>query len=234
MTQLKKQDLINILVEEYGWEKEDLKFDAKGNPYTNARLKALIKAEELDAQKLEDEELIEEESAYEDSHKIPVVCGSSGTVIYRSETTNKFWKFTHFGQKDKIPYGELVAMFNKYPSYFYNGWIIIKDRTVAEEFRLTGLYKNIEQLVSHETFDKVFQYPIEELEEVIKNMPDGMINTFVNRAQELYSANRLDSLHVKRLIESKFGFSLDDNAPISDIALETDTGVQNIIYVDHN
>lgn len=234
MTQLKKQDLINILVEEYGYEKEDLKFDAKGNPYTNAKLKQLIKTEEADAQKLEDEELDELESSYDDAHKVPVISGSSGTVVYRSETSNKFWKFTQFGQKDKIPYGELVTMFNKYPRYFFDGWIIIKDKTIVEEFKLTELYKNIERLVSHETIDEVFKYPIDELEQIINNLPDGMINTFVNRAQELYSARRLDSLYVKNLIEEKFGFSLDDNAPISDIALSTDTGVQNIIYVDHN
>lgn len=234
MTQLKKQDLINILVEEYGYEKEDLKFDANGNPYTNAKLKQLIKAEEKDAERLEDEDLLEEEASHADTDKIPVMSGSTGTIVYRSETSNKFWKFTQFGQKDKIPYGELVAMMNKYPRYFLEGWIIIRDRAVVDEFKLTELYKNIEGIVSPETFDEVFKYPVEDLEKIINNLPDGMINTFVNRAQQLYSARRLDSLHVKNLIEEKFKFSLDDNAPISDIALETDTGVQNIIYVDHN
>ncbi|UUV45927.1 hypothetical protein [Bacillus phage vB_BanS-Thrax1] len=234
MTQLKKQDLINILVEEYGYEKEDLKFDAKGNPYTNAKLKALIKAEELDAQKLEDEDLYEEEAVYDDNHKVNVMSGSTGTVLYRSEISNKSWKFRQFGQKDKIPYGELVTMMNRFPRYFYDGWIIIRDKAVVEEFGLTELYKNIDTILTPEKLDEVFKYPVDELEEIINNLPSGMIETFVNRAQQLYSANRLDSLHVKRLIETKFGFSLDDNAPISDVALETDTGVQNIIYVDHN
>ena len=46
---IKKTELIKTLVEEYGYEKEDLKFDADGKPYTNAKLQAMIHAEIADA-----------------------------------------------------------------------------------------------------------------------------------------------------------------------------------------
>jgi hypothetical protein len=228
---LKKSDLINILVEEYGYEKEDLKFDADGKPYTNAKLQALIDAEIADAQEREQDKyrITSKVSAIKDDEKIAVMSGSMGTVVYRSEVNGRKWMFTKFGQIDYMPYSELIAIQNRFSGYFTDGAIVVLDKRVQDEFGLTNMYQNI---LTPENIEGVFNKSANELEVLIDNLPDGMKNTFVNKAQELYESDKIDNHHVIRMIEKKFGFSLDDNAPIKDIAVEGNLGTDKIIYVE--
>jgi hypothetical protein len=229
---LNKGELIKILVEDYGYEKEDLKFDVNGNPYTNAKLQAIINAEIADAEEMETNSnriITKDTTGLKDEDKVRVMSGSSGTVIYRSDTSRRMWKFTKFGQMDNMPYGELVTIRNSFPRYFREGWIVVLDTKVQDEFKLTEMYKNI---LTPDNIDEVFTKDIEELTVLVKNLPDGMKNTFINKAQELYDTKKLDSMRVVELIEESFGFSLRDNAPTEDYALKSDLGQQNIIYVD--
>lgn len=230
MAQLKKADLIKILVEQYGYSEDDLK-DSEGKPFTNGKLQAMIKAEEEDAKEFETNKnrIVAKKGVLKDEDKVMVMSGSMGTVIYRSDISHRMWKFTKFGQMEAIPYGELVAIRNRYFSYFSEGWLVVLDKDVQEEFGLTKLYENI---LTPDNIDLVFKKPIEELEVLVKNLPEGMKNTFINKAQELYESGELDSLKVLKLIEDQFGFSIEDNAPVDDIAVEGDLGRDNIIYVD--
>lgn len=227
----KKADLIKILVEEYGYDKEDLKFDAEGKPYTNAKLQAIIDQEVVDAQEAEMNKyrVVAKQQTIKDDEKIVVMSGSMGVVVYRSELSGRLWKFTKFGQMDKMPYSELVAIQNHYSGYFADGWLIVLDPRVQEEFGLKNMYKNI---LTPQNIDEVFKKPVEELTILVDNLPDGMKTTFVNKAQELYQSNKIDNYQVIKLIENKFKFSLDDNSPISDIAVESTLGKEKIIYVD--
>jgi hypothetical protein len=227
---VKKSDLIKILVEEYGYEKEDLKFDAEGRPYTNAKLQGIIDAEIKDAEEAETNKhrVVAKKSTIKDDDKIVVMSGSMGTVVYRSELSGRLWKFTKFGQMDSMPYSELVAIQNRFSGYFADGWIVVLDTKVQEEFNLTHMYKNI---LTPQNIEEVFNKPAEELSVLVDNLPEGMKATFVNKAQELYEANKIDNYQVIRLIEDKFKFSLSDNAPISDIALEGNLDKDNIIYI---
>jgi len=228
----KKADLINELVQDYGWDKEDLKFDSDGKPFTNAKLEALIKAEQEDAKEAEvnKNRKTAPKSKLKDDDRIVVMSGI-GSVGYYSERTNKSWKFSEFGQQDAIEYSELLAMKNRYPAYFTQGWIIILDEQVQEEFKLTELYKNI---LTPENIDKVFEMRVPELEKFIDNMPDSQKTALVHRATEKYEAEELRDVTVIKFLQNKFNFSFEDNAPLNNIVASVDTGTHNIIYVDKN
>lgn len=222
---MKKPELIQILVDEYGYEKDDLKL------FTNAKLKSLIKQEEEDAKELELNEnrvLVKDGTGLKDEDKIKVMSGSVGTVIYRSDISRAVWKFTDFGQMQNIPYGELVNMKNRFPRYFKDGLIIVLDKTVQDEFKLTEMYQNI---LTPDNIDEVFLKNITELEAFIDRLPETMKNTFVSKARELYEKEELVNFQIIRLIEKKFGFSLDDNAPTNNLALEGKTN-GDVIYID--
>lgn len=229
---MKKEELIKILVEEFGYGEKDL-YDKEGKPYTNAKLKSMIEAEKEDAEQAEvDANRVKPEmgNLLKDEDKIKVMSGSSGTVVYNSDTSRRRWRFDSFGQMETIPYGELVTMQNRFPAYFRDGLIIILDKQVQEEFKLTEKYKNI---ITPKNLEEVFTKTYEELEVLVKNLPEGMKTTFVNKAQELYDTNKLDSLRVLQLIENEFGFSLSDNSPVSGYAIKNTSG-EKIIYVDKN
>jgi hypothetical protein len=209
MAQLKKADLIKILVEEYGYEKEDIKM------LTNGKLQAIIKQEEADAKALEEApSVFVVEQKIKDDEQIVVMNGLSGSLTHRSGRTGRSWRFKEFGQTDKLPYEELLALKNGSPKVFEQGWIIILDKRVQEQFGLTELYKNI---LTPENIEQVFKKDVEELKEFVSNLPEGMKSTFVSKARELYEAKKLYDMRIIEYVETEFGFSLKDNAPLTDI-----------------
>lgn len=207
---VKKADLIKILVEEYGYEKEDIKM------LTNGKLQAMIKQEEKDAEALENEAtlVVAQDNGIKDDDQIVVMNGLDGALMHRSTRTGRSWKFMAFGQTDKIPYSELQAIRNMNERCFTEGWLIVLNKQVQEEFGLTEMYKNI---ITPQNIDEIFNKEVDELEAFIDALPEGHKVTFVAKARELYNAKKLDSRRVVELIENKFKFSLEDNAPLSDV-----------------
>lgn len=238
MAQLKKSDLIKILVEEFGYDKEDLKFDAEGKPYTNGKLQAIIKAEQEDAKALEVAEqtkatrVVATKSAIKDTEQIVVMNGLTGALIYHSDRSNKVWEFTTFGQQETIDFAELKTIRNRYPRYFKEGWLIVLDEQVQKEFGLTEMYKNI---ITPENEDDIFEMGVEELDKFIDALPDGMKTSFINKAQQKYADGTIDSHKVIKFIEEKFNFFFEDNSSRDDLVLSSDTvslGSQKMIVVD--
>lgn len=211
MAQMKKSDLIKILVEEYGYEKEDIKL------FTNAKLQSTIKQEEKDAKEFElqeDETVVQVKEIFKDTDEIVIMNGVNGALTHRSGRTGRSWKFQQFGQKDKMPYAELLALKNTSPKVFTEGYIIILNRDVQEQFGLSKLYESI---ITPENLTQIFQKEVADLEAFIDSLPNGMKVTFVSKARELHATRELYDLRKVEMIERKFGFSLTDNAPLSDI-----------------
>jgi hypothetical protein len=209
---LTKKELLAILVDDYGYEKDDIKM------LTNAKLEAMIKQEEKDAQTLEQEETItrvtDDFVQIKDDDMIQVMSGVHGGLIHRSGRTGRMWKFTKFGQVDRMPFIELVSIHNMNPRTLEECTLIILNNKVVENFALAEVYKNI---ITPKNLDGLFEKSVEELEEIIKSLPHSMKLTFVKRAKELYEQKKLDSVKLINFIQETFGFSLDDNAPIKDL-----------------
>uniref|UniRef100_A0AB39C701 Carrier domain-containing protein n=1 Tax=Bacillus phage KoopaTroopa TaxID=3234046 RepID=A0AB39C701_9CAUD len=232
---LKKSDLIKILVDEYGYEKEDLKFDAQGKPYTNAKLQSLIDAEKEDAEVLKSKSqriVREKNKKINDSDLIPVMNGLMGGLYYHSERTNRAWEFKDFGQEDNIEYGELLTLRNRAPRMLTEGMLIVLDEEVQKEFGLVDLYEHI---LTKENIDLVFEKPFDEIVKLIDAMPKGTQKTFVDKAQEKFTEGSLDSMKLIKYIEQKFGFSLEDSAPLESIVSSAPTvqmGLKKAIIVE--
>lgn len=205
MAQMKKKDIIQILVEKYGYEEDELK------EYTLAKLKEILKKEEDDEQFLE---LQSNVATFNDNELILVMNGLDGGLTHRSITTGRIWRFTQFGQVDKMPYHELVSINNMNPKVFTQGWLIILNKDVVQHFGLTEIYKNI---LTPKNIDEVFKKSIDELNELIDKLPLGMKQTLINRARQLYQERKIDSISLVRFLEEKFGFSFEDNAPLDDV-----------------
>lgn len=208
---MNKKELIQVLVEEYGYDQEDIKL------LTNAKLESMIKQEEEDKELLEAQEtykVVQKESKFKDDDLIVVMNGFSGSLTHRSGSTNRVWTFAEFGQTQKIPYSELLTIRYNSPNVFESGWLVILNKQIQEDFGLDGIYKNI---LTPDNIETVFEKGIDELNVFIDNLPEEMKVTFVGKAKELYHARKIDSRSKIEFIESKFGISLEDNAPLSDI-----------------
>lgn len=212
---MKKAELVNILVEDYGYDESDLK-DDEGKVYTNAKLRSII------LQEIEDEDsfnasegvITAKVSPIGDNDLIVVMNGLSGALTHRSTSTNRVWKFRSFGQTDKIPYSEILSIRNNNPKVFDEGWLIVLNEQVQDELGVKEMYKNI---LTPDNIEKVFDKSVNDLSNFIDNLPDGMKVTFFHKARELYGQGKIDSKAMIDLIEEKFDISLEDNAPLSDI-----------------
>lgn len=234
MKQVKKADLVNILVEQYGYDKEDLKFNSEGKLYTNAQLQDLIKAEEEDAEraKVESNRKVAQKSKKFKPDDLITIMSGIEAVEYYSSRTHKKWHFERFGQQDVMEYSELVAMNNNHPSYLKEGYFIVLDKDVQDDLKLTEMYENI---ITPENIDQVFDMNVEELDKFVEALPEGQKQTLISRASELFQVGKIDRYSTIKYFENKFDFSFNDNAPLGDIVAQAETsGVNNIIIVEKN
>ena len=229
-----KKEMVDLLVNEYGYDVNDLK-DDKGNIFRNADLEALIDKEEKAIEEIEKEdkvglevEEVEEEEddifalnedafkpshVFDDNDLILCMSGVRGDMRFVSNLSNFTVKTTQFGQTVKIPYKDLVYVHNIAPRAFHEGKIIVLNEHLQEEFGLEDIYKKV---ITPKNIQKVLGLDPEDLSEFISDMPRGMKPALYNEAQKLYRAGKLDSRRTVETIEEEFGISLEDNAPISD------------------
>jgi hypothetical protein len=217
---LSKKELVKLLIEEYGYDKEDLK-DENGKIYTNAKLEEMVEQEDKDLKEAEERKEIEKTVVVEtkafkfkDDDLIVVMNGLSGTLVHRSDMTGRVWRMTDFGQTTKIPYGELLNIRNRSPKVFKDGWLIVLNPHIQDEFELTEIYKNI---VTPQNVEEIISKSPEEIEVFVKNMPKGAKQAFIEKAKEMYTNGKLDSVKKINTIQQLFGFSLEDNAPLEDV-----------------
>jgi len=210
MAKLNKADLIKKLVEDYGYEAEDLKL------LTNAKLQTMIKDEEEEALELESRttRMSSKVSKIKDEDYIAVMSGEKGTFIHRSLQTGREWVFEDFGQVDKMPFRELLTLRNTSFAVFKGGYLVILDPVVQKEFGLTEIYNNI---LTPENVEDVFKKDIEELEKFIDSLPEAMKATLILIARDMVEAKTLDSSTKIEFLEKKFNFSFKDNAPLDDV-----------------
>lgn len=229
-----KKEMVDLLVNEYGYDVSDLK-DDKGNIFRNADLEALIDKEEKaieeierrDKVELEAEEAVEEEDdifslnedafkpkhSFNDNDLILCMSGVRGDMRFVSNLSNFTVKTTQFGQTVKIPYKDLVYVHNIAPKAFHDGKIIVLNEHLQEEFGLEDVYKRV---ITPKNIRKVLGLDADELSEFILDMPSGMKPALYDEARKLYRAGKLDSRRTVEVIENEFGVSLEDNAPLKD------------------
>lgn len=208
---LNKKELVKLLIDTYGYESNDIKM------FTNAKLEGLAKQEELDAKEFEeqkDKTVFASKQSFKDDDLILIMNGLNGGLTHNSSTTGRIWKFRTFGQIEKMPYAELLSIRNLNPKVFEQGWMLVMNKQIQEDFGLLEVYKNI---LTPDTIDSVFDKDVEELESFVKALPQGMKVTFIGKSRELFNSGKLDSKRKIEFIQSYFGISLEDNAPLSDV-----------------
>ena len=223
--------MVDLLVNEYGYDISDLK-DDKGNVYKNSILEKMIEEAEEDLSNIEEkteakevetdeeddifalnEDAFKPNHVFDDNDLILCMSGVRGDMRFVSNLSNFTVKTTQFGQTIKIPYKDLVYVHNIAPRAFHEGKIIVLNEHLQEEFGLKDVYKRV---ITPKNIQKVLKLDPEDLSEFISDMPRGMKPALYNEAQKLYRAGKLDSRRTVEVIEDEFGISLEDNAPISD------------------
>lgn len=223
---MKKEEMKRLLIDEYGYGEKELK-DDNGGELTNKVLQKMIdeeqkkdeddNAEVKEEQKqslLQQEQTVFEQKEIKDDDLILCMSGVNGELIFSSPLTNFTIRATKFGQPLKIRYKDLSYVHANSQSAFESGKIIVLNEQVAEEFGYKDMYENI---VKAKDVKNILNLPADELGDFIDELPKATRNVLFDEARKAYNSNQLDSMSTIRVIEEKFGVSLEDNSPDSDV-----------------
>lgn len=232
-----KKEMVDLLVNKYGYDERELK-DEKGNIFNKPVLEEMIKKEESKSkeskdevspdsqEESEDEEVNVEDDifslnedafkpahVFDDNDLILCMSGVKGNMTFTSQLSGFTVRTTQFGQTIKIPYKDLVYVYNVSPNAFRNGTIIVLNEHLQEELNLGDSYKNV---ITPRNIRRVLKLDSKDLAKFVSDMPSGMKPALYDEAKRMYKKGELDSLRTVEVIEKEFGVSLEDNAPISD------------------
>ena len=220
-----KEELVTI----YGYAKNDF-LTNEGKKMNFKQLEALLRKEKKRAKDFEaelesdldeldefNEDVIESKlTKFKDDDLITVMAGINGQLVHHSPVGNGQFKFNGFGQKQTMPYKELKAINNLVRTTFENGWIIILNKDLIQEFGLEEEYK---VFLTPNKVNEILSMKQDDLRETIKELPKSMRTTLIDSAKARYNAGTLDSGSVIKVFEELYDVSFDDNLPLNDIVV---------------
>lgn len=228
---MRKDEMIKLLKDKYGVADEEL-VDKNGNTLTNKKLQEIIAVKEQEEEEAKDYEVEEDseeedgiddffdvsasksaQKSFDDNDEITVMSGINGEYIHHSTDSGRAFRFKGFGQTVKIPYKELVAIRNLYPTVLEDGWLVILNKDLIKEFDLQDSYRSV---LTPKNSRAIFSKSAKEIEDFVNSLPQAMKVTFVDLARKAYRKGTLDKVSTVNTIQELFNISLEDNAPIHD------------------
>lgn len=211
---MKKKELINLLVDKYGYAENDLKKN-DGQWLTNPALRTIIEEEMSDEKNYKDKEQIKEKARreFKDDDLIDIMNGTKGELVHRSQRTGRMWVFRDFGIVQRMPYSEVVDLYNNNHKVFTNATLIILNKQLQEDFDLSNVYRNV---LTPQNIKKIFKEDTDKMKKIVDSMPEASKIVFINTAKEMYKSGSIDSMSKIKFIESEFNLSLDDGTPLGD------------------
>lgn len=209
---MKKSDIVEILVEEFGMEKSQLE------AMKYKELKDLLDKEVEEAEKrkqalldkLKKEVKVKEDTKQQEKRRvkvtidrdeeIPVINYFDG-VFSHTGSDGVRYEFSEFGARDFIPFGELIKIKSRFPHLINDPVLYIDDPEAVEALKLTDLYKNI--IHPDQLRDVLYDY--EQLEKCLDKCTKGAIENIIRFAKEEFRSGRLHDARIPRLIKVKFG-----------------------------
>ncbi|WP_241138648.1 hypothetical protein [Bacillus mycoides] len=150
LRKLRKAELIEILVQEYGYEKADLKGKV------NIELKEMIQKEEEFAKKEEKKQI--GLSTFDDELLVGVMNNTAGNVHYSSDITHNDYIWTGYGDTQHMTYRELAEIKRRYPRYLNDGWLMVLDAEVR-----SVLCEDDSVFIKPNELERVFGLPTQEM-----------------------------------------------------------------------
>jgi hypothetical protein len=177
---VKKEEKVDSLMKEEEMKEKDLKVRTKE--------KNIKRKEMLDKQML-----------------VPVMNVTNGRLIYRSRKTGSEFRFERYGDIEYMELYELLTMRASHRRFLDEPFIIVLEEEVADFLGLTNNYKKL----THATeIDGIFEFPLEQFEDVIESIPKGLAHLVVSKAKEKIETKELDSVQMVQAIEKVFNVKL--------------------------
>ncbi|WP_448163662.1 hypothetical protein [Bacillus mobilis] len=194
---LKKAELIEVLVQEHGYEKNDIQ------SRVNFELKDLI-TKEREFSKTEERQN-NGMSVIADDRIVLVSSGIDGKVSYESDISSKSFIWSAHGDLQTMEYKELAYIKRKYPRYLSDGWIIIMDQDVKEQL---GQSENA-YIEPHE-LERLFSLNTNEMLETINKYKGSAMEVIWVTGRQKCKNGQISDIGKMRALCTRFGWDIED------------------------
>ncbi|EOV9528290.1 hypothetical protein ACE41A_14135 [Bacillus cytotoxicus] len=194
---LKKADLIEILVKEFGYEKADLKGKV------NIELKEIIQKEEAFTKNEEKKQ--SGVSTFSDDYLVPVMNNTSGNVSYFSDVTRNDYVWKGYGDTQYMTYRELVEIKRRYPRYLNDGWLMVTDEEVRKL-----LCEDESVFIAPVELERVLSLPTQEMLQEIQKYKGSAHQIIGRTAYDRCKNGEITDFAKFRALISKFNFDMEE------------------------
>ncbi|PEU05832.1 hypothetical protein [Bacillus sp. AFS019443] len=197
LRKFKKEELIEILVKEFGYEKTDLKGKV------NIELKEMIQKEEQYSKKEEQKQ--NGISTFADDYIAQVMCSTSGEVTYESDVTRNSYVWTEYGDTQNMTYRELAEIKRRHPRYLNEGWLFILNEDVR-----AILCGDDSIFIKPDEVERIFDLPTNEMAEEIRRYKHSAYEVIGRNAFLKCKNGQISDLVKIKALVNEFGFHLED------------------------
>lgn len=227
--------LKDILVDEYGYTNDDMKRSDGSKFIKKNYTEAILKEQELLNKEQEDSSNEETEtsslsvkseessglpdflnqgvfdytpSKFKETDEIPVMSGVSNRYEHVGRQGRRFI-FSQFGQTDKMPYSEIMAINSSNRRVLTDAWLIVLNEELIQELGLIEEYKH---LLSPKQIDQLFSSSVsfEQFTNIFELVPEAIKVSILDKSKALYTNKQLGNAYIVNYLEDYFDYSFED------------------------
>lgn len=209
MARMKKDTMINELVNQFGFSKEELeslKYNEIEKKYKETTTQESINQSiNQSIEQSINNSLIEPKKLNRD-YLVTVMNYTTGRVSYESKLSGQTWNFLEFGQTDEIEMGELIRIKNSHPRYLNEPWLYILNETAIKQLGLSDMYT---KLLKPEELDRFFDLTVEKIKDVLEKAPKGFRELIIDLSNKKIKDKTLFDIRKIKAIEDVLDIELN-------------------------
>lgn len=195
LRKLTKTELIDILVEEFGYEKSDLK------SLVNIELKEMIMKEQQFEKKVENEN--NGLSVIDDDRICLIANATNSRVTYDSDISHKTYVFLNHGDLQNMKFEELADIKRKNPRFL--DWLYVIDQDIREQLEQSpNMYIEPRQL------ERLFSLNANEMLIEINKYNGAAYEVIAYTARQKCKNNQISDLEKIRALSNKFSWNMEE------------------------
>ncbi|HEY8542801.1 MAG TPA: hypothetical protein VIL29_10490 [Pseudothermotoga sp.] len=193
---LKKSDMIEFLVEEYGYERKELE--------KKTRNELLEIMEELEKESSEEMEMIRRQLNRKKIFEIPpetVIPVMNNTYGRFAHVSDRFgnYVFSEYGQIEEIPMAELHRINHRNRRVLTDPMLIILDEQAIKQLHLESVYEKV--FTDPKDIDRLLSKDKETIRKTLERLTDGMKQVIAKVVYERFKNQEFEDLGKIRMIE---------------------------------
>lgn len=140
----------------------------------------------------------------------PIACRSivQGELLFPATKSGNLYTWAGYGDVTEVEYQDLLALLLVRSRYLFEPFMLILNDIVLENTRFKPLKDLYENILSYEDISDILALPTDEFEDVISQMPRGMITAIQVEMATQIEDGKFDSIQKVKVFDKIFNTDL--------------------------